>query len=154
MPFDPKLIRAQEPPLAADGELELPCELQALASQLRDDASHLAACYPAQRREVLAPATRPARRPQSITAAMSGVALAVLLLGVTAVLWRLPRPHAAAPVVAPNHVTAAPQRPLVIEEVAERPAPAVSLVSLSGPELEALVDLLERDRAAVATVSF
>ncbi|HEX5105843.1 MAG TPA: hypothetical protein VFV87_18625, partial [Pirellulaceae bacterium] len=49
MPFDPKLIHPDQAPLFPDGEIDLPPDLAALGEQLRDDARHLAACYPADR---------------------------------------------------------------------------------------------------------
>lgn len=48
MRFEPRVIPGDEPPTDEAGELLLPDDLQALADQLFDDASHLAARYPAE----------------------------------------------------------------------------------------------------------
>lgn len=47
MPFDPKLVQQAEAPLTDAGELQLPDDLLELATQLGDDAQHLAKLYPA-----------------------------------------------------------------------------------------------------------
>lgn len=46
MPFDPKLVQPESPPLDAAGELQLPDDLQELAAQLGDDAKYLAKTFP------------------------------------------------------------------------------------------------------------
>src|SRR5262245_47543276 len=45
MPFDPKLLHPDEPPLDEHGELQLPDELSALCEQLTADAAHVARCF-------------------------------------------------------------------------------------------------------------
>lgn len=46
MPFDPRILRPDEPPLDENGELVLEGKLAELAGQLRDDAVRLAEVYP------------------------------------------------------------------------------------------------------------
>src|SRR4051812_3221052 len=48
MPFDPNVIRPDEPPLTDAGDLLLPDHLAELATQLGEDARHLASVYPAR----------------------------------------------------------------------------------------------------------
>src|SRR3954463_15554354 len=48
MSFDPKIIAAEDPPLTADGDIDLPADFAALGEQLRDDAVHLVNRYPAR----------------------------------------------------------------------------------------------------------
>lgn len=47
MPFDPRIIPVDQPPLCDDGGLDLPDELAELAEQLADDAVFLSQRYPA-----------------------------------------------------------------------------------------------------------
>ena len=158
MPFDPKLVRGADAPLRADGEIELPDELTALADQLRDDAALLAATYPgsgvdyanqsvdyrsASPQSTPDPfsfASRATLRFLSATAAILVVSLTTALL-----FWRSPdsRPSI---------------HNLQTEQSAEftstsPPTTTVSLTDLSSPELEALLDLVERQPDTIS-VSF
>src|SRR5438045_679927 len=81
MPFDPKLVHPDQPPLSPDGELDWPDHLVALAQQLADDAAHLTASYPPSTAARLA---RPMAAPPRIAAmavlsCAAAVAAAVLL---------------------------------------------------------------------------
>ena len=145
MRFDPKLIHPEEPPLDPQGELDLPADLAALAEQLRDDSAHLAERYPA----VAALKATPSR-PYG-TYALLGSSVASLLVAI--VIWQLqPGRPAAQPLTA---VTAPVAEPTVEATIAV-PAPtnSVSLADLSAPELEALLDMLDRDPNRVTSISF
>jgi len=148
MPFDPKLIHADEPSLAANGDLNLPPDLAALAEQLRDDATHLAASYPSTFTSHL-PTLRPhqpRRRTTALIALVTAASLAALLAGFV-VFWQSPesnpRTHSPGPAAPTHYVTTAVQAENVI-----------SLTELSSPELEALIDLMVRSPDNALRVSF
>jgi hypothetical protein len=151
MRFDPKLIHPEEAPLAADGELELPADLAALAEQLGDDAAHLAASFPAARTE----RNVTTRRVGQSSArsywryALVGSSLAALLLAVA--VWQM---QPGQPVVNRTTVATSPL-PIHTPALASPTAvDAVSLADLSAPELEALLDMLDRDPNRVTSISF
>jgi len=168
MPFDPKLIQPDDAPLRGDGEIDLPADLAALGEQLRDDALHLAARYPAGA-ELTAMRREPAAAVRSRSdsggglrvwkkvAVLAGSALATVLAGVVAVqLMDVPQsnPRVA---VAPGISVSEPGVAMPTEIPAPiAPAPTISLTELSGPELEALLDLWQREpeRAEGTGVSF
>jgi hypothetical protein len=143
----------------ADIELpaELPVELASLASQLQFDAARLANLYPPSARA--ASSTAPLR-PALITPQRLGAAVAVLLIGVIGAWQFLPqRPAAFAPqtVVITHHDRAEPvDLPAIRADMSSAPVEpaAYPITELSGPELEALVDLMQREPAAVQRVSF
>jgi hypothetical protein len=160
MPFDPKLIHPENAPLLPDGEIDLPPELAALADQLRDDSAHLAARYPAARSDAQVAARPATRRKWTKIAALAASAAATLLVSVVAIEW---------------FGGAAERSPIVANQPADRPAlanpgapasaavptvthgsAAISLTELSGPELEALLDLWQREpkAAEAAGISF
>jgi hypothetical protein len=154
MTFDPRLIPPDDAPLKSDGEIDLPADLAALGEQLRDDALHLAARYPAAATDRPVPATaeRSRSRVWKKFAILATSALATALVGVIAVQLANSRlknaPVAKAP--GPNINTG---------ESAAVPLtapPTISLTELSGPELEALLDLWQREpaRAEGTGVSF
>lgn len=150
MPFDPKLIHPEEPPLTAGGELDLPADLKALGEQLHADAARLAAAYPPSRE------SSPAPRRQSYakySALVLGSTLAALLIA--AVVWQsLPDQPAASRTAAalpPTGVAVPVASPAI---VVPQGAESVSLVELSGPELEALIDLLDRDVNRASSIAF
>jgi hypothetical protein len=181
MPFDPQLIHPDDPPLRADGELDLPADLAALAEQLGDDAAHLAACYPADgtpqvalAAELVQSASRLKRLQWFRSAAMIGAGLAtVAVLGVSLFLAARQSPE---PVVRGGPVAIAPaatgERSLSVGNTTIDPLPAtpfsatpfpatpfpatatLSVGELSGPELEALLDLLNGEPQSVASISF
>jgi len=156
MPFDPKLIHAEEPPLTAGGELDLPADLATLAQQLGDDAAHLAAKYPAGSAKTQTN-TSGRRRAASYAGYVAiGVTVASLLCVI--VLWEpVARPPAARTA---NTATAAVTSPAAVPSLTRAPAVAaprgenVSLVDLTGPEVEALLDLLDRDPGVAGGISF
>jgi hypothetical protein len=171
MPFDPRLIHPDEPPLRPDGELDLPADLAALAEQLGDDAAHLSACYSADydnadrvpqvalAAELVRSAGRIKRHHWFRSAAVVGTGLAtVVALGISLIIAAQQAPQ-----------TDGPSHPLAIAPVprSERPlstsaawvdplpaAPALSVGELSGPELEALLDLLDSEPRSMASISF
>jgi hypothetical protein len=162
MPFDPKLIQAEEPPLAANGDLNLPPDLAVLAEQLRDDAAHLAAAYPAitntptrsvsegiftqARSASEGPSRRhlQIRRPTALIASTIAATLAVLLAGL-AVFWHAPEAtlQKHSPTPSTHFITSAAHSDTTI-----------SLTELSSPELEAFLDLMERSPDNALRVSF
>jgi len=144
MQFDPKLIHPEEPPLIAGGELDLPGDLAALGEQLSADAAHLAACYPAA--PVQSAAAGRSSAWKMYAAFVLGPSLAALLVAV--IVWQsLPEQpsvnRTAAAVPATSSAIAAPHA-----------GDTVSLVELSGPELDRLLDLLDRAPDRVTSISF
>jgi hypothetical protein len=145
MPFDPNLIPADEAPLTANGEINLPDELAALAEQLRDDSAHLAAVYPASPANGgQQPATTSRKNQYAAAAAVAATTLAAVLGGLV-VLWQGAKPLA----VTTNTVPP----PSEFVSTSAPPATTVSLTELSSPELEALLDLIQRQPETVS-VSF
>jgi hypothetical protein len=152
MPFDPKLIPADDAPLLPSGEIDLPADLAALGEQLRDDAQHLARRYPAGGDVV---AVRPAAsrtRPWTKIAvlATSGLATALAVVVAVQVVGPLGNRRQAMPAVGGG----AEHQPIVAADRAASKAtesipatspPTISLTELSGPELEALIDLWQRE---------
>src|SRR5439155_15895492 len=86
MPFDPKLVHPDQPPLSPAGDLDLPDDLAALAQQLANDAAHLSASYPPScPKSVARLATA---RPRFATAAV-GSSAAVIAAAVMALIgWQ------------------------------------------------------------------
>ena len=163
MPFDPKLIRPDEPPLMPNGELDLPSDLKALAEQLGDDAAHLAATYP-PRQVIAQPLTAVARGgPRAIVVGAAGaVALASLLIGVAGVWigtagFRTDGTNEI-DVAKVERATTDHQRSPAANSHPSQGIPATistfSLTELSSPEMEALLDLIEREPNEVGSVSF
>jgi hypothetical protein len=167
MPFDPKLIQPDDAPLRDGGEIDLPADLAALGEQLRDDALHLAALYPT-RAELAANRPEPASARRSPgdsggglrvwkkVAVLAGSALATVLAGVVAMqMMTSPRANldvAEAPPARRNNS----HEPAAEISTTISPGPTISLTELSGPELEALLDLWQREpaRAEGTGVSF
>ena len=154
MPFDPKLVHPEEPPLTAGGELDLPADLAALGEQLHADAAHLAAAYPPNGESSLLPQRQAAHSSYTKYAALVlGSTLAALL--VTAVIWHsLPVQPAASRTAAALPPTAAAIPAASPAMAMPQSGEAVLLVELSGPELEALIDLLDRDPRSASSIAF
>jgi hypothetical protein len=167
MPFNPKLVLPDVPPLASDGELNLPADLAALGDQLTDDAAHLARRYPSRLPTGLAAIK--SERPTAWRSVSFGVplSLAGLALGLTAVLavsialLRQTLDERAPSAAVPVHILAdfpppREHRLPIADQVPgdEASHSAISLVGLSGPELEAFLDLIEQQPAAGASVAF
>lgn len=176
MPFDPRLINPDDAPEDARGEIDLPDDLQELAAQLHDDALYLAARYPAKvAREPLPaevyvrndepPAPAPTRRrwlligggmaaALAITVALAylpqsaprAVALPATPTTATEVsLASTPSPRAEVPVSTPVRNSVGPR----IERLPWAPTPAMGEVT--GPELEGLLDLWQKDEHPAET---
>jgi hypothetical protein len=157
MPFD--LIQPDDAPLLPGGEIDLPADLAALGEQLRDDALHLAKRYPAATQTELArrePATRSLSWKKLAVLATSG--LATVLAGVFAVQFGMSQRGGPQKLNAPAVPVAKADEPSAAAAVPATIAapPTISLTELSGPELEALLDLWQRepDRAEGTGVSF
>lgn len=157
MPFSGRLFEPDDSPL--------PDELAALAAQLADDANYLAASYPAP---ALTPAVfgGPAIAPRTRTAwlvrsasGVAGLSSAAALILAAVFFWELPTADHQVP-QAPRQ-TAATEPPFAAADseaaLHHEPiaAPAIASVrTLSGPELEAVLDLLERESSEASRVSF
>jgi hypothetical protein len=164
MPFDPRLIHPDDAPLLPNGDLDLPDDLSALAEQLADDAAHLSARYPADRQpqvalaaELVQSAERIKRRSRRPAALLVGAGLASLAaIGMTVSMFALRNGRPGAPDLAESPSASAPFEPLDTVPVSfPAPSPtALSLGELSGPEREALFDLLQRDSNLGSSISF
>lgn len=164
MQFDPRLVRLDKP-LASDRELALPDELALLGEQLGNDAAHLAASYPPGRAPTwpCVGAAAPSRgRAWILAAAASGVLTAASLILI--LLWRSLPPTGSAgadvvraiPQLAGTASEGVPQLPNTGTSArsTSSASPMAALTELSAPEIEALLDLWQRDRSQVASVSF
>jgi len=151
MPFDPRVIQDDDDFIPDDEQLEM------LGAQLRDDARHLESVYPAKKAdanagEVAIDPPQPLR--SSRAALLLAISAACLGLGLFAsVAWMRGAPEQAATIVLtpPNVVSPMPPVPDVEEFV-----PVITPVvhqNLTGPELEAVLDLLESDAEAEQSVS-
>ena len=173
MPFDPKLIQPDDAPLRADGDLDLPDDLARLAAQLGDDATRLAQQYPASAcgdavlaAELVESARRikdgSRRRTRAVGVAM-GAGLAAIAGLAALVTFGQPwlRPGGALPKPSPLagrpslRSAVGPMAAPSIEPLSlTSPSPTLSLGELSGPEMEALFDLLQHDPRRAGSVSF
>lgn len=149
MRFDPKVVRAGEAPLTSAGDIELPPHLAALGQQLGDDAAHLAACYPPAKSMHLNQAAASSWRKRATIAVAVFCTSALAIVMTLAALLQGPS-QVASTTYNENPVSAAPSFTSVL------PASdvTVSLVGLSGPELEAWLDLLDHEPAHPISVSF
>ncbi len=117
-------------------------ELEALAAGLRSDSKYLAHCFPPQVEPV--PVKR-ASMAAPLSVALSLAAVALVLLG----WWAAHLGETPAGVTALPLADAGSARPIVeavdgLPLEASSPAPVMSLINMvSGPELEAVIDLLE-----------
>ena len=146
MPFKPKIVGPDDLPPAFAEERQWPAEIAALAQRLEADAQRLAAAYPPRRESATAsqPSLSAARRLLA-----PGIGAALLLVAV-AVAWRTTPPTH-------NKAYSEPELTAVTIPYASGDAAvaaAVSVAELSGPELEALVDLVGREAETAASVSF
>jgi hypothetical protein len=170
MPFDPKLIQPEDAPLLPSGELDLPADLTALADQLGEDAAHLAARYPADRApavalsaELLESAARIKRQSRQRFAWVAAASLASAAVLAVSVAIALQNQGAVAPgsgTLAASPATASPATAAQPPEFVSLPAPhaagasTLSVGELSGPEMEALLDLLSAEPKTAASISF
>jgi hypothetical protein len=164
MQFDPKLIREDDANF--EGDLQLPDDLALMAQQLGDDAARLAATYPPPMPAVLAvsrPKTAaPSRQSSWLMRSLAGTALAAGLMTISVVALNTQQPpdtNLATPKIVDR---SPPAGSLVMHEspvTRSNPptvpvTPASWLGDTSGPELEALMDLWEKDQPAVRSLSF
>jgi len=166
MPFDPRLVHPDDAPLRPDGDLDLPDDLAALAGQLADDAAHLSACYPACWNPQVALASDlvdSAKRIKRNSWRQAGLAIGVGLTALTTIVVAVslvlrnrepgdPERNSSSDVVV---TTAAPIAPLATPISLPTPTPTtLSLGELTGPEMEALFDLLQRDSQRASSIAF
>lgn len=181
MPFEPlpfrgRLIHPEEPLLDEAGELQLPDDLAALAEQLSDDAQYLAAQVG---RDFHCPSDRMGRTRIAHRRAYFAAAAALVVLAVTVGIayitqqaeLNLAQPGAGVASAGASGEGRGRARETVVGDSAApfaslQGAPAgetyqasteASLVLLggaSGPEREALLDLLEQDESAQNSISF
>jgi hypothetical protein len=170
VPFDPKLIQPEDAPLDAIGELDLPDDLLELASQLRDDANYLAERYPAERselplREQLSPFPSRVRYWWVAGAAAAMVAVLASAYRPASLIPQATRTVSDAGSVAASDVTASQPGPIVATaEPTTSPAgesriqrlpwaPESVVPTVSGPELEGLLDLWQNDGQELEPIS-
>jgi len=164
MPFDPRIIHPDEAPLGPNGDLDLPDDLSALGEQLADDADHLSARYPADRQpqvalaaELVQSAERIKRRSRRTSTLIVGAGLAsVAAIGLTVSMFALRNGHPGAPDLAesPSASTSVDRLDSVPVSFPAPSPTALSLGELSGPEREALFDLLQRDSNLGSSIAF
>lgn len=163
MPFDPRVIRSDDLPPPTH---LLPPVLEALGQQLADDADLLARCYPADDPLASGASTRPpiVRPPSRWPRPLGGhrvAAAAVLLVALGSVcawqgLYRPPGGPATQTAARPpqTSVRPVPQSPPDQAPLPRGAAlPTTVFQDLSGPEQEAVLDLLERDLYSSASLS-
>ena len=149
MPFDPRIIPADDAPLDDRGQLLLPDDLSELAAQLSDDAQHLALLYPAP---VTAKIAVGNRAEKVLGATRRIIFAALLLVAVAGGSWLGMQPAQISPgraVPAPHNLVAENVASETINEsvssldAVEQPtSPVFLLYEYSGPELEGVYDLL------------
>lgn len=162
MPFNPRVIG--EDPLPDDfnsNEFGGDDQLEALGAQLLDDARQLANVYPAKARDISEPAplkdaaVAPSRRLYWLTAI---AAACVGAFGfVLPAAWKLASP--------PHAVVAVPESSVTVTEPTAIPSPTepvpatrplltpVVQQGFTGPEWEAVLDLLESDSEQEQSIS-
>ncbi len=173
MPFDPKLIRADAAPLDDAGEIELPDDLLELAAQLRDDATYLAERYPAEPAPLLTPLplAAPVRRVRWHWVGTAAAALLAMLAATyrpanmvpeptpaVSVAAALPPASASAPRSTAPSSTGATTETFITAPAGPRIerlpwAPETVVPSVSGPELEGLLDLWQNDGQELEPIS-
>ena len=157
MQFDPKIVHPDEGIFAQD-DLKLPDDLALMGEQLADDAARLASSYPARLPSQLATPHQEAPRKGGrwLSGTLTGGLLAVALVSVSLVgtsFFRAKKPGNEPPTPS----TAVAVSEALAPDASHEPipvTPASWLGDTSGPELEALMDLWERDQHEVATLSF
>ncbi|MEX2173410.1 MAG: hypothetical protein WD872_03555 [Pirellulaceae bacterium] len=161
MPFDPSYVHPDEPPLDARGDLALTDDLATLAEQLSDDAAHLARCYPAGTAGSckIPGRVNPAKPlPRRAGLAIAGVGLSCLGLVAASISFALLGGESAPPPA--NATNAQVTNGDAISDSAKVAIPAtpspvmLSVGELSGPEREALFDLLDDQPQRLTRVSF
>lgn len=162
MPFDPKLIREEDANF--EGDLQLPDDLALMAQQLGDDATRLAACYPPPVPSVLATVRHVAPRQKNawLMRSLAGIALTTGLVTISLLAWNSRQQQDANHALPAAAATLPASGSLIVHEgpAARNNLPTVPVTpaswlgDTSGPELEALMDLWEKDQPAVRSLSF
>ena len=161
MQFDPKIVPPDEGIFAQD-DLKLPDDLALMGQQLADDAARLASCYPARQPDhviAIQETSRPGAR-LWLSGTVAGSLLAVSLLAISLLapsFLPLERPGKESPAASPASAPEVAIHPALPPDASREPipvTPASWLGDTSGPELEALMDLWERDQHEVASLSF
>lgn len=154
MRFKAKFIDVETAPVDDFDELDLPDDLAMLAEQLSDDASYLAARYPADSEDQVELAKETPRKTNRrvSTRLMAYTALAsVLVLALVFVPSQLQDPqNNTASIDVPHHAISPTIEP---ENYPVEVSPAVFLQDVTGPEMEGLFDLMEQDAQAHTSVS-
>jgi hypothetical protein len=161
MPFRPKVVLPDDPPLSGDGDLALPDELAALAAQLQDDARMLAETYLKPQPTRFADATTPLLSRRLVYIAISSALVASVLIAVIGLGTLASNPSSTKPSAAQVATRRGNEHD---PPGVARPAPStgaqtsrsfISLTELSGPELEAVWDLWEGGGDGISTgISF
>ncbi len=161
MPFNPRLVPSDDE-FCGDDE-----QLAALGEQLREDAAFLANTYPAGGKSEQFPIAvvtqLPGRDPRRI--AQVAVAALLVVAGLSLAVWQGGRiAEQMAGQTATPEATIVPAEGLIVAEPSEPsfgplPPPLQSIVrpvshqSLTGPEWEAVLDLLESDQGQAQSIS-
>lgn len=183
MRFRHRVIPPDQPPMDEAGDVVLSDDLTALGERLRNEADMLAAQYPASsndedmRYQAARPDAKPirARRYWYATAAVASLLLALaawpLVNGLVqhssnthALVTESPSGSSPSRIVEDKASPAGSSHSVGVTNVDMQPAdyhgersiestPAVFLQDVSGPELEGLLDLWEREQSATSSVS-
>jgi hypothetical protein len=159
MPFNPKLVRSDDSTAAVEGSLDLPPELAVLGDVLRADAQQLADSYPPPQ-HAASSAVHPLVQRWSSFHLGAAAALLAVGLGIAGQIPLRRQP-------ADDRLSAAAMAERALDAGAESTPSATPLrltstdargilrvAELTGPELEALVDLVQRESNASTSVSF
>lgn len=168
MQFDPKIIRPDEGAFDQSADLQLPDDLAIMAEQLAEDAARLAASYPARLPPQSLPLAVPAANENSrlrrvwLSPTLIGGSLAAVLLTLSIFGNSFFRPQHTATKTPAAAASSASATAVIAGRGTSAHDPEDSipvthaswLGETSGPELEALMDLWERDQHEVASLSF
>ena len=144
-----------------DSDLALPDDLAELASQLSADAERLSACYPAGKPNKVVVQTASTKSRMAFAASLVlGLAVSVIGGAVITPSW-LPEPAIERGSVA-NIPTASEASLIAVVKLNqdndtplfESESSTISLAELSSPEIEALLDLWEREPNEAPSVAF
>jgi len=156
MPFKPKLVTPDEPPIGASEHVELPADLSTLGEQLSADAAHLAELYPPPPGKSGITIQGVSRRP--LIVAIAGAAAVILCIIGSWNLIRSGSPESRSPqtdrMATARTSSNEPTQPTRFSIDGSTSNSAVSLVDLTGPELEAFFDLTGSQAATTASIAF
>jgi hypothetical protein len=170
MPFEPRVVSPDDEPWHRDAQCDMSPDLEALAERLRADAAMLAERYPAEYSDagicppvleasIGSPGDRSPRRRTRWWSATVVAALSLMVLAAGWTVWRMASPavdngdRAADTVVAVDVGRVAAPAEMVDDDPATgspsvRPAiefgrAEALIMNVNGPELEAVLDLME-----------